>query len=51
MKNENYFQSSAAGAIRNIVSRSREFCNEFVDLDIEQLLNQVQLMSYSKYAF
>ena len=37
------FQSSCAAAIRNIVSRSREFCNEFIDLEIEPLLNEVQL--------
>jgi hypothetical protein len=34
-------QIAAASAIRNIVSRTKRFSDEFVELDVETLLNEV----------
>ena len=33
---------SASNAIRNIVSRSREFCPQFIENDVEELLNSAR---------
>ena len=37
-----YFQIACCNAIRNIVSRSKQYVQEFVSLDIEDLLNSVR---------
>jgi armadillo repeat-containing protein 6 len=34
-----FLQKNCALAIRNIVSRNRELCKEFIDLNIEDLLH------------
>ncbi len=35
------FQTACSSAIRNIVSRSKQYVKDFVELDVEALLNEV----------